>query len=65
MTTLVLLVTAIVNLFSKQYATIYGISVTIAFFLIFTISEQSTCERENPLPTITHSKNSISSSSRG
>jgi len=38
-TTLVLLTTAIVNLFSKQYATIYGVTFTIAFFLIFTISE--------------------------
>jgi amino acid transporter len=39
-TTLVLLATAIANLFSKQYATMYGISFTIAFFLMFTISEQ-------------------------
>ncbi|MGI8961956.1 MAG: APC family permease [Bryobacteraceae bacterium] len=39
-TTLVLMVTAIVNLFSKQYATIYGISFTVAFFLLFTISER-------------------------
>jgi hypothetical protein len=38
-TTLLLLITAIVNLFSKQYATIYGVSFTIAFFLVFTISE--------------------------
>ena len=37
-TTLVLLVTAIINLFSKQYATIYGVSFTTAFFLMFTIS---------------------------
>ena len=39
-TTLILLSTAIVNLFSKQYATIYGIGFTIAFFLLFTISER-------------------------
>ncbi len=39
-TTLVLLITAIVNLFSKQYATEYGIAFTVAFFLLFTISEQ-------------------------
>jgi amino acid transporter len=39
MTTLVLMVTAIVNLFSKQYATIYGVGFTIAFFFVFTISE--------------------------
>lgn len=38
-TTSILLVTAIVNLFSKQYATIYGVTFTIAFFLLFTISE--------------------------
>jgi amino acid transporter len=38
-TTLVLLTTAIVNLFSKEYATIYGVGFTIAFFLVFTISE--------------------------
>ena len=40
MTTLVLLCTAFVNLFSKQYATIYGVGFTIAFFFLFTISEK-------------------------
>ncbi len=39
-TTIVLLATAFVNLFTKQYATIYGISFTIAFFIIFTLSER-------------------------
>jgi amino acid transporter len=39
-TTTILLATAIVNLFSKQYATIYGICFTLAFFILFTISEQ-------------------------
>ena len=39
-TTMILLVTAIVNLFSKQYATIYGVTFTLAFFVIFTISEK-------------------------
>lgn len=39
-TTLILLSTAIVNLFSKQYATIYGVAFTIAFFTLFTISER-------------------------
>lgn len=39
-TTLILMVTAVVNLFSKEYATIYGVSFTVAFFLIFTISER-------------------------
>jgi amino acid transporter len=39
-TTMILLITAIVNLFSKQYATIYGVTFTLAFFVIFTISEK-------------------------
>ncbi|HEX4229837.1 MAG TPA: APC family permease [Bryobacteraceae bacterium] len=39
-TSMVLLATAIVNLFSKQYATIYGIGFTLAFFILFTISER-------------------------
>ncbi|MBV9406666.1 MAG: APC family permease, partial [Acidobacteriaceae bacterium] len=39
-TTLVLLVTAVVNLFTKQYATIYGVSFTIGFFILFSISER-------------------------
>lgn len=39
-TTMILLVTAVVNLFSKQYATIYGISFTAAFFTIFSVSER-------------------------
>jgi amino acid transporter len=38
-TTLVLGLVAIANLFSKQIATIYGISFTVAFFILFTISE--------------------------
>ena len=39
-TTLVLLATAFINLFSKQNATIYGITFTVAFFILFTVSEQ-------------------------
>lgn len=39
-TTLVLLSTAVVNLFSKENATIYGISFTVALFLLFTVSER-------------------------
>ncbi len=39
-TTMILLATAVVNLFTKQYATIYGVSFTLVFFLIFTISER-------------------------
>jgi amino acid transporter len=39
-TTLVLFVVAIANLFSKEIATIYGVGFTAAFFVIFTISER-------------------------
>ncbi|HVP00707.1 MAG TPA: APC family permease [Bryobacteraceae bacterium] len=39
-TTLVLGLVAIANLFSKQVATKYGVAFTIAFFLIFEISEK-------------------------
>ncbi|MEO8027372.1 MAG: APC family permease, partial [Bryobacteraceae bacterium] len=40
MTTLVLGLVAVANLFSKQIATMYGIAFTVAFFLVFTISEK-------------------------
>jgi amino acid transporter len=39
-TTLVLGLVAIANLFSKQVATKYGVAFTVAFFLIFEISEK-------------------------
>lgn len=39
-TTLFLGSVAIVNLFTKQYATQYGIAFTLALFLVFTISER-------------------------
>ncbi|MBV8708540.1 MAG: amino acid permease [Acidobacteriaceae bacterium] len=39
-TTLILLATAVANLFSKRNATIYGIAFTVAFFILFTISER-------------------------
>lgn len=39
-TTLVLLTTAVVNLFSKENATIYGVAFTVVFFIVFTISER-------------------------
>jgi nucleotide-binding universal stress UspA family protein len=39
-TTTVLGLVAITNLFSKQIATIYGVGFTVAFFLVFTISER-------------------------
>ncbi len=40
LTTLVLGLVAIANLFSKEIATKYGVAFTIIFFVIFTISEQ-------------------------
>jgi amino acid transporter len=39
-TTLLLLLTAIANVFSKQNATIYGAAFTVAFFILFTVSER-------------------------
>ena len=39
-TTLILLLVAIANLFSKRIATIYGVGFTILVFIIFTISER-------------------------
>ena len=39
-TTLVLGMTAVANLFSKQLATMYGVSFTLIFFVLFTISER-------------------------
>jgi amino acid transporter len=44
-TTLVLLATAVANLFSKENATKYGVGFTIAFFLLFTISEKINSRR--------------------
>jgi amino acid transporter len=39
-TTLILGSTAIANLFTKKLATIYGVSFTLVFFILFTISER-------------------------
>lgn len=39
-TTLALLFVAIANLFSKRVATIYGVAFTVAFFIVFTISQR-------------------------
>jgi amino acid transporter len=39
-TTVLLMATAIANLFTKQYATKYGIGFTVGLFLLFTISER-------------------------
>jgi amino acid transporter len=39
-TTLILGLVAVANLFSKQIATIYGVSFTAVFFVLFTVSER-------------------------
>jgi amino acid transporter/nucleotide-binding universal stress UspA family protein len=39
-TTVILVATAVVNLFSKEYATKFGLAFTLAFFSVFTISER-------------------------
>ena len=44
-TTLVLGLVAIANLFSKQIATIYGVGFTAVFFVIFTISERINAQK--------------------
>ena len=46
LTTLVLGLVAIANLFSKQIATKYGVAFTIVFFVIFTISETINLRRK-------------------
>jgi amino acid transporter len=43
--TLTLFATAIINLFTKEIATIAGVSFTLFFFLIFTVSEHITRKR--------------------
>ena len=45
MTTLVLGFVAIANLFSKEYATIYGITFTLVVFVLFTVSEHINSRR--------------------
>jgi amino acid transporter len=44
-TTLVLLATAVANLFSKEYATKFGIAFTLGFFVLFTLSEKINLRR--------------------
>jgi amino acid transporter len=46
LTTLILFLVAIANLFSKQIATIYGVGFTVALFLVFTISERVNARRQ-------------------
>jgi Amino acid permease len=48
-TTLILGMVAIANLFSKQYATIYGVGFTIVLFVLFTISERLNARRRAAL----------------
>ncbi|MBS1874973.1 MAG: APC family permease [Acidobacteria bacterium] len=48
-TTLALLMVAIANLFSKRIATIYGVSFTIAFFIVFTISQRINARKNRSL----------------
>ena len=45
-TTLVLGMVAVANLFTKQIATIYGVSFTVGLFAVFTISEYINKRRE-------------------
>lgn len=49
-TTLVLLLVAIANLFTKQIATIYGVGFTIALFVLFTVSERINMRKEKKQP---------------
>ncbi|HXF26053.1 MAG TPA: APC family permease [Bryobacteraceae bacterium] len=46
-TTLVLGLVAIANLFSKEIATIYGVAFTVAFFIMFTVSERVNMWRQH------------------
>ena len=55
MTTLVLGLVAIANLFSKQIATIYGVAFTVSLFVLFTISEQINTARSS----CTHEKKAL------
>src|ERR1039457_6994529 len=48
-TTLILGMVAIANLFSKQYATIYGVGFTVVLFILFTISERLNAHRRAAL----------------
>jgi len=48
-TTLILGIVAIANLFTKQIATIYGVSFTLAFFCLFTFSEYVNHRRKKML----------------
>ena len=63
-TTLVLMSTAVVNLFSKQYATKFGVAFTIGFFLLFTLSEKINLRRHKEVARTIRSNNSTCNISR-
>jgi amino acid transporter len=46
LTTAVLFLVAVANLFSKQIATIYGIAFTVVLFVVFTVSERINARRQ-------------------
>lgn len=48
-TTIILGMVAIANLFSKEYATIYGVGFTVALFILFTISDHVNTRRRAAL----------------
>ena len=48
LTTATLFLVAIANLFSKKTATIWGVSFTIVFFILFTISERINSRKVHP-----------------
>ena len=51
MTTLVLFLVAIANLFSKQIATVYGIGFTALLFVLFTVSERINARKRHEKKT--------------
>jgi len=53
-TTLVLMATAIANLFSKEYATKFGIAFTVGFFILFSISEKINSKRHKKILNAKH-----------
>jgi amino acid transporter len=48
-TTMILMATAVVNLFSKQYATKFGVAFTLGFFILFSISEKINIKRHRKI----------------
>ena len=60
LTTLLLFLVAIGNLFSKEIATIYGVSFTIVLFVVFTISERINARKRAAAGRGSNSSTSIS-----